>query len=63
MAQVESMDFFEDLFADVPYNSPSASSSSSSLFSSDSGHGSPAESFPSSSSDFSPKVARFFDLI
>jgi len=55
MAQIESMDFLDDLFTDVPYNSPGASSSDSSLFS-DSGHGSP-ESLPStnSTSDFSPK--------
>ena len=58
MAQVESMDFLDDLFTDVSYNSPGASSSSNSSLFSDSGHGSP-ESLPStnSTSDFSPKVS------
>ena len=59
MAQVESMDFLEDLFTDVPYNSPGAASSNSSLFS-DSGLGSP-ESLPSTNSisNFSPKVYNY----
>ena len=48
MAEIETMDFLDDLFSDIPYNN-SVSPSTASLSSLDSGHGSP-ESFSSANS-------------